>query len=296
MKPQTFLCFLSLVVVASLTFAGCDLSDPGMEEKLARSQAELEALRRDLKTAQEQIESLRGELKKAHDTASPAAAAGTGASATQSVETSAFQPVPAEELEEGYVLAARQLRRKLDSDLQEAKVVGFTMYNVEVAPAVTNPYTSRVKMEFTKQDGSHVIVDLPVGADFRGSWTFPTIDEIRGEIARGGTPSPVPTVVASTPATPSESQPSASTPQPVSEPTVEPMAPGAETIVVDWGDGAGMQPAQPTAPRQQTSGPPQEVPSSLTSPPAAAQPPEVSQPSIPAPVRPVDRDVIIKFD
>lgn len=302
--------YFSPAVVLALFLAGCQASDPGLEEKLTRAQAELEAAKKELAAANERIEALKKEVEAARSAPAPAAPSAQPATA---VNTASLKPLGREALEESYVSAARNLQRKIESALSsQYRIESFTLHPVEIAPQITTPYTSRLQIAFTrKADSVPIYVDLPVGADYSGEWKFPAPEEIAKTLAAGGTPPPQTLLPGSGPGAPPPPQ---KPQQAVVDPNIVNMAPGTPTVIFNWNDGpqapaaAQQPPAYPGAaqppPAQPPAGLPQFVMPGAAAPPAAQEPPPVSQPppaqpqapaSEPAKVMPTDRDVIIQF-
>ncbi len=302
------------IIVGALCLAGCQGSDPGLEEKLTRAEAELETKKREISEANKQIEELKKELETARSTLQPPAEAPPA----QAVNTSQGKPIDPDLLEEGYVNAARSLQRKLEQSLSaEYQIKSFTLHSVEIAPQVTTPYSSRLQISFVrKSDSTPLHLDLPVGADYSGEWKFPSLEDISKSLAAGGTPPVQETKSASVPTQPTAPQ----TPvQPTVDPNVVNISPGAPTIIFNWDNSEtsarppqSEKSPQPTAATPSQAALPQfvmpepikppsqpEIPAVVPGLPPATQPPPSSPSQAPAAeptkVMPTDRDVIIQF-
>ncbi len=280
---------LSFTLLFALPAASCRQTDPGVEEKLARATAEMDSLRADLATAHTQVESLKKELEKSSSAQRPSS------TTVAPTNTGAYKPLPIEQLEEGYIAAARVLRRKLETELKDFTIKGYTFERVRVAPEVATPYTSKIGIEFLRPDGQTFKVELDAAADFSGVWTFPSHQTIREEITRGLTAPIQPTAP---PVTAQQGNSSAPTQQ------VPSLMPNSGTVRIDWGDAAQRPQPQPPQTPPASSGvqfdmpPPAAVPPNAGyQPPAPPSAPPAQAPPAGDPVKvmPTDRDVLIQF-
>lgn len=285
---------------------GCFDNDPGLQERLVRTQAELQEKTRRLQETEAALEKARTVAREPRPAETPAAAA-TTASAT---------PTPAmlsrEQLEETYVASAKEMRRKVEAELKGYAVENCTLFRVDM-PSVALPYTSKVALNLRSDAGQPYRLEFPVGADWSGKWTFPatgdvvtTLDKVRAQAATAAPPSPrSPSAPASAP----RGGGPATASRPAGRSSEGPANTSVETIELGWGNnrspgvaaprrppagGAAPSelsgapgPATAAAPRT-AAGQPQLPPS-----PAAPEPPATAGP--PKPAMQSDRDVLIQF-
>jgi hypothetical protein len=198
-----------------------------------------------------------------------------------------------DKLEDNLTRKASELRELV---LRQSGITGITEISIKrvvLPPEVISPFHSAIT--FTLMDnGKPLRVQFPVTADFSGSWRLPSPDKIqqacqqaREQMAAGPPPEPLPpsppsvAPVASAPApAPAES----SAPRPVppqalpTSHTPSMKRVDANTFVMDWGDKSASSAPAPSSPAS-------HAPSGQGTAPA----------HVPAPVMPVQRDIIIKF-
>ena len=286
-------CAVSLLALASL--AGCFDNDPGMQEKLIRSQVQLEETKQKLQEATAALEKAQAALK------------------SQAAATPAPMPTPVaptkEQLNDGYIAAAKEMRDQLKTELS-----GYTILNTrlfEVNTVAVLPYTSKVSIALRSDKGQQYKLELPVGADAAGKWKFPTTQEILDGI---GKISPK-AVAANNPQTGPASgnpmggqRPGPFEPRGQDRPAGPPPVGGigdsnVETVPLTWSPSQtrssnsdrsqGAAPVQPPLP---PSVPPGRTASQGTTvPPPRQIIPPPGQPAQPAPAMPADQSVLVTF-
>ena len=293
------LAWLGAGVVLCLT--GCFDNDPGLQERLVRTQAEVQDKSR-------RIQELEAALEKAQ-TASARQPAPTPAETTAS-------PTPAmlskEQLEGTYVTAAKEMRQKVEAEVAGYTVENCTLFKVDM-PSVALPYTSKVALNLRSRAGQPYRLEFPVGADWSGKWTFPATGDViatleKAQAQAAATPRTPPTGGNNNgPGTPPRGptsvgggNPTAST-RPGGRAGEGPATTGVETIEMSWGgrrSSPGVAAPRRTAETPDATGPDTSSPaaprvSSSTVPPPAAPP--AGPNAQPRSAMPSERDVLIQF-
>ena len=159
-------CAAALLALAGL--AGCFDNDPGMQEKLIRTQVQLEETKQKLQDATAALDKAQAALK------------------LQAAATPAPAPTPSaptrEQLNDGYIAAAKAMRDQLKNELSGYSILNTRLFEVNTVAAL--PYTSKVSIALRSDKGQQYKLELPVGADAAGKWKFPTTQEILDGIGK----------------------------------------------------------------------------------------------------------------
>lgn len=282
-----------------LALAGCFDNDPGLQERLVRTQAELQDKSRRVQELETALEKARADARD-RPTTPPAETASTPAPAA----------VPAmlnrEQLEETYVVAAKDMRQKVESGLTGYAVEKCTLFKVDM-PSVALPYTSKVALNLRSSAGQPYRLEFPVGADWSGKWSFPTPGDVAATLEKasaqaGGGGPPARTPAGAGPRGGSSSTANAGTPaRPSGRAAEGPATTGVETIEMNWGGRSSPGVAAPRQPAPPEASAPVAAGGSRATPPRVS-PAGDSAPAAPgsgtAPARPAmqsERDVLIQF-
>lgn len=253
---------------ALLALAGCFDNDPGLQERLVRTQADLQEKTR-------KVQELETALEKARErTPAPAETPAAASAPTPAMLTK-------EQLEETYVAAARAMRQQVESDLSGYKVENCALFKVDM-PSVALPYTSKVALNLRSAAGQPYRLEFPVGADWSGKWTFPATGEIVATLEKAPAQA---AAGANGSGAGSRGGPSAPA-RPAGRHVEGPANTSVETVEMTWGSNNRRAPGV-AAPAPQT-------PRASSVPPAGNPAPAPS--SGPArPAMPSERDVLIQF-
>lgn len=263
-----------LLAACTATFflGGCSDHSQQVEEQVTQLQKQVDQLQGQLQTANR-------DLSNARDEASRAKAGGSAENKPAS-DAGGSAALPSKEaLEESYETSARALRKQVESKLTNFRVDSCTLHSVQM-PESLYPFTSNISFSLRANDGKAYQMDLPVKADFSGKWIFPDTGEIvtRIEAAKNTPPA--------TPAPAGNNLPAGQAETPPPKMAVD------GTIVIQW-PGSPNLPSRPSR-AADTSPTPPETPLQPSRP-QVAPPSPSPQNSNPAPVMPVNRDVLIKF-
>jgi hypothetical protein len=315
-----------------LSLCGCAREDEELQSQLVETRAALAAKTKALEQAEAQrtsqpppapaqppavsTEELANARSRIADLESQLAAAKQQAS---------IPPAPAkldldalkDKLEGDLTNKAKTLRELLLKQAGVARIDEIGIRAIEYPPEIVAPFRSAITFALSSSDGRQLRLVFPVTADLDGSWSLPGPDKVQQAYKQVKDAAPAEPNVAAAPA---ETLPANQVPTPGQAPgsrapsTTPQLAPSgalpsgfrqvdANTFQFDWGDGKkggakpGMtQPASPAPPTPASSAPvvsaPQEIRRAVPSTPAAPAQPEIT---IPKPVMPVQRDIIIKF-
>ena len=291
------------VALAALTgLGGCFDNDPGMQERYIRAQVELQEQKQKLADTEAALAKAQAALKAAQAAPTP----GPVAAATPAAPSK-------EQLNDGYIAAAKAMRDQLSSELSGYTIVKCTLYEVNTVAAL--PYTSQVAVALRSDKGQQYKIEMPVGADATGKWKFPTTQEILDNISKN----PPKTVATNTTqngttagnpvdgrgSAPFQPRGQEKAPPP---PPVSGMGDGnVDTVTLNWSNsqtrsssGSGHSQAPPVPPPNPAGGTGSGSRSTAEQRPAA-QPPRVAAPppaqpaSQPAPAMPADQSVLVTF-
>jgi hypothetical protein len=274
------------------TLGGCFDNDPGLQERLIRSQVELEETKQKLQDAQRALDKAQASLKaQAAATPTPAVATATPTS---------------EQLNDGYLAAAKEMRAQLASELTGYSIVNCTLYQVNTVAAM--PYTSKVALALRSDKGQQYKIEMPVGADAAGKWKFPTTQEIVDNINKNP-----PKAIASntqgvggSAGNPQEGQrPKQFEPRGQDRPSAPPPVSGVgdgnvDTVTLNWSQSqtrsstAGRAPAiPPPAPTSMSGGRTADQRAPIA--PRPSSQPQPATPTQPAPAMQADQSVLVTF-
>ncbi len=297
-----------LPVVMVSTFAallvGCS-EDPGLQEKLVRMQAELQQKTRELEQAQTALQKAQADLKTASPSATPASAdSGTASAAPASGST-----LTREQLEESYVVASKELKRRVEGETKGIAVNDFTSFPV-VMPSSSNPYTSKIALTVQADGARNYRLEFPVNADTTGKWNFPGPPEVSAALADSRAQEQKVAASQGTAAAPRtgsapmvDSRLPVGVPSNISNPAGRTSGqtfngpPVSETRVIDWGDRSASHSApRPVAPVASVPVPPAPAPEQPQAAPVAPEP-SAPQPSRAPAANPMaaDKDVRIHW-
>lgn len=259
------LALLAGSLLSAFVLTGCEEGSTQLEERINQLHSELEKTQGELQDAKRALANAKDELEQAKNSSKPASDSGGGV-------------IDKTKLEESYMASAKDMRKELESKLKGFVIETCTLHNVRM-PENVQPYNSDISLALRSTSGNRPYrVTLPVKADFTGKWIFPSADEIvaRVEASKNG-------IVA-------ENQTSApgsvtntsfgAQPAPVME--------SNGTVVVQWPGANNSTTASAPAPAPA----PSYDPAPRTAP---APAPSSNNPSSPAQVMPVNKDVLIKF-
>ena len=211
-----------------------------------------------------------------------------------------------EQLEETYVAAAKEMRRKVESELTGYTVENCTLFKVDM-PSVALPYTSKVALNLRSTAGQPYRLEFPVGADWSGKWTFPATGDVVSTLEKAQTQA------ASSPRTPpagggggaSPRNPSvgggggSASARPTGRYGEGPANTSVETIEMSWGGRSpGVAAPRRPAPTSDGGRPAPETPRVTSQAPSDAAPPGPATRPNPGQTRPAmqsERDVLIQF-
>ncbi len=276
-----------------LALAGCFDNDPGLQERLVRTQAELQDRSRRVQELESALEKARATPTPAVTEPSPATAAATPAMLTK------------EQLEETYVAAAKDMRQKVESELSGYAVENCTLFKVDM-PSVALPYTSKVALNLRSSAGQPYRLEFPVGADWSGKWTFPatgdvvaTLEKVQTQAAASPRPPAGGGSGGGGPRGPAASGGGSSAPvRPVGRYGEGPANTAVETIEMSWGNSRRSPgvaaPRQPVPDAPTAGGGGSQTPR-VSSAPQPSPPPGNAAGGPPRPAMQAERDVLIQF-
>jgi len=298
--PQPFGCALLM----GFFLTGCFEQDEQMHGQMAGLRAELKAAQEDAeKTRAELLELRQSDSSEQRDHVPSSdelrAARERIADLERDLAAARAQPAPAAPAQLGMDLnGLRALASQMQKDLTEkvtvladlvqaqasmAELLDVTVRRIQPPQEIATAFSSSVVFGLRDGQGRDLRLEFPVKAGFDGVWNMPTVEDVKQHYAQA---------IQRDAAVP-QPQPAAAPIQPSSD-IATPFADssGTPTIMVNWGGSAAV-PTPSTQPSQA------QVPSPL---PAPSPPANVPQPGTPAetkvhaPVMPVERDIIIRFD
>lgn len=204
----------------------------------------------------------------------------------------------AAKLEDDLTVKAKQLRELIQKQTTGGKVDEISLKAITYPSEIVTPFSSSITFSMLMDTGKSIRLMFPVTADLSGVWLLPGPDAVQkafqqaqSQPAQQVATAPAPAVNGaggSFPAAPAAAAPVANTGGGASMRQVD-----GNTFVFNWGDApAGNAPAQP---RQAPAAAPSAA-APIAAAPQAPAPAAPQQSAVPAPVMPVQRDVVIKFD
>ncbi len=234
----------------------------------------------ELRAAQQKVVALEGALAEAR---SGEAASGLTAESLRQL---------AKELQTDLMTKVNELSDQVQAKIPSADLQEVTVKRIHPPQELATAFTSAITFTFLDGNRQPLPVRFPVQAGLDGSWRVPTVEDVQkivSGVASGELQSAAPPQgLASAPAASAGAGGLAGPASPASgRPTFDKQADGS--IVINWDANAAPAPT-PTAPPPVTTGTPSQV---ATPAPAPAAP---RQPAVPAPVMPVQQDIIVRFD
>jgi hypothetical protein len=326
---QRFYCaslVLKAVWVLPLLLTGCLDGDAQLQQELRdlrveaqQAKAKQEELQGELAEARERIKQTESQptakqAMESGDEAGKAALRKASVVADSSPTTQTEKPMTAVDL--------RELAKELQADLMgkvnalsdqvqekipSAELQEVTVKRIHPPAEVASAFSSAITFTFLNSSRQALPVRFPVQAGFDGVWRVPTVEDVQSgfnQIASGealvaggaGNATGGQAVAASSVAPNPTGVAPSSNPVSGGRPTFDKQADGS--IVINWDANAPAIPAPATAPVSAGVAPAVPVTAPTVAPaqsqsvaPAAAQTPRV-----PAPVMPVQQDIIVRFD
>ena len=228
----------------AMALSGCFDNDPGLQERLVRTQADLQEKTR-------KVQELETALEKARERSpAPADSPATTSSSASSAATPAM--LTKEQLEETYVAAAKVMRQQVESDLSGYTVENCALFKVDM-PSVALPYTSKVALNLRSTAGQPYRLEFPVGADWSGKWTFPATGDIAASLekaqAQASSPARTPAAGAGSRGGAAPAGGSTAAARPSGRSSEGPASTSVETVEMTWGNSSRRTPGV-AAPRQ----------------------------------------------
>jgi hypothetical protein len=306
-----------------LLLGGCARQDEELQRQLVETRAALAAKTKAL----EQAESQRA-APPAPAPAEPSAASAEelakararigelesqlAAAKQQAAPATPSAPAPAkldldslrEKLEADLTGKAKTLREILLKQAGVAHIDEIGIRGIEYPPEIIAPFRSAITFALSSSDGRQLRLVFPVTADLEGSWSLPGPDKVQQAYRQVKDAAPAEPAVASAPVDTPRPASTLPAPAPPSQPPGSaPPASGfrqldSNTFQFDWGDGTKggskmrTDPQPAAAPSAPVAAAPEPTKRAAPAAPAAPVQPE---PSVPKPVMPVQRDIIIKF-
>lgn len=313
-----------VALTAALVLCGCAREDEELQRQLVETRAALAAKSKALEEAESQRNSpppsapAPAPAPASMESTAELAKARSRISELESQLAATKQRAPAaaapaklnldelkDKLEGDLTNKARTLRELLLKQAGVSHIDEIGIRGIEYPPEIIAPFRSAITFSLSANDGRQLRLIFPVTADLEGSWSLPGPDKVQQAYKQVRDAPPDSANVASAPAEAPSPATATSPPRPAPPPPSSPSGfrqVDPNTFQFDWGDaaktGAKSRSGQPatstattTASAPGVSAPQQPKTVAPTTPAAPAQP-EVS---VPKPVMPVQRDIIIKF-
>ena len=305
---------------ALLILSGCLGEDEQLHQQMKSLRAELRAAEEKVTEAEERIRELQS--KESSTPVTPAAGSVDSSELSaarekiaalekQLAEAKAAPPSKAPvQTAESYKELAKHLQTELMqkvselSDLLQAQIPSADVQDVTVKrirppEEIATAFSSAITFTLLDRNRQPVPLSFPVQAGLDGAWKIPSVEDVKrvyADVSQG-----IPQSAPASPAQPAPGSPSGVATNP---PPAAPSGGGAGfvkqsdgSILVNWDDSAPA--ARPSAPAASTtaSTPPPSTPAQPAAAPAPAPAPATpSTPNIPAPVMPVQQDIIVRFE
>jgi hypothetical protein len=196
----------------------------------------------------------------------------------------------AKELQTDLMTKVNELSDQVQAKIPSADLQEVTVKRIHPPQELATAFTSAITFTFLDGNRQPLPVRFPVQAGLDGSWRVPTVEDVQkivSGVASGELQSATPSQgLASAPAAPAGGGGLAG---PASagagRPTFDKQADGS--IVINWDANAA-----PAPPPPMTTG----TPSPVGTPAPGPAPATPRQPAVPAPVMPVQQDIIVRFD
>ncbi len=313
--------FVAAAVFAGVLLSGCLGEDEQLQQQLRDLRAEVKAAEDRATEAEEKVRELSSKVPEPATTPSvsavdPAAlksAKDRIAQLERELADAKAAPPPSSapaQTAESYKALAKQLQTdlmqkvselsdQLQAQIPSADVQEVTVKRIRPPEEIATAFSSAITFTLLDASRQPVPLSFPVQAGLDGAWKIPTVEDVKrvyGEVARGIPQSAPASNTAATGSPAAASQPASGTAA----------APGAGqagfvkqsdgSILVNWDENA--RAAAPSPPPATASAPsaPAPAPSAAAPTPQPAAPPRPAAPTIPAPVMPVQQDIIVRFE
>ena len=269
---------------AAVFLCGCMKGDEELQRQLVATRTALEAKTKALDQAQSQAADSAKDNARVSELEQQLAAAllqPAAPGAPQKLDLDALK----DKLEADLTSKARQLRELVLKQTGAVRIDEISIKGIDYPPQIITPFRSAITFALSGDGGQAILLMFPVTADLNGSWKLPGPDKVQQAYKEAKN------VIASNAraAVNAESNPLSPSQGPTAPSTgtagfrqIDP-----NTYLFDFGDkrGPAATPGLPQSP----------VPSAPPSQSSASPPNPQPSVTVPSPIMPVQRDIIIKF-